>query len=136
MIPDWVSVGNGKHREVVVGVFQKVLGGGRGIGPKQADSLVRSGAALLDVREQTEWDAGHARAARHVPLGNLEAELSALPRERRLVVVCRSGHRSAQATALLVRAGFKAVNLDGGMRAWAAAGLLVETESAQPGTVV
>jgi rhodanese-related sulfurtransferase len=53
-----------------------------------------------------------------------------------VVVACRSGNRSARATALLVRSGFEAVNLTGGMRAWAAAGLPVETTGAQPGTVV
>jgi len=59
-----------------------------------------------------------------------------LPRDRRVVVVCRSGNRSARATALLVRSGFEAVNLNGGMRAWAEAGLPVERAGAQPGTVV
>jgi len=112
------------------------LGGRQGTGPKEANSLVGAGAVLLDVREQTEWHAGHAPGARHVPLGNLEGMLGALPRDRRVVVVCRSGNRSARATALLVRSGFEAVNLNGGMRAWAAAGLPVETAGAQPGTVV
>ncbi len=119
-----------------MGWLQKKLGGGQGVGPKEADSLVRAGAVLLDVREQTEWYAGHAPGARHVPLGNLEGKLGALPRDRRVVVVCRSGNRSARATALLVRSGFEAVNLNGGMRAWAAAGFPVETAGAQPGMVV
>ncbi len=46
------------------------------------------------------------------------------------------GQPLARATALLVRSGFEAVNLDGGMRAWASAGLAVETKNAQPGAVV
>jgi len=112
------------------------VSGAQGVGPKEADSLVRSGAMLLDVREQTEWHAGHAPGARHVPLGDLEGKLGALPRDRSLVVVCRSGHRSARASALLVRSGFEAVNLNGGMRAWAEAGLPVESVGAEPGTVV
>jgi rhodanese-related sulfurtransferase len=124
------------HREVAVGWLQKMLGGDQGIGPKEADGLVRSGAVLLDVREPTEWQAGHAPGPRHVPLGDLEDKLAALPRDRRVVVVCRSGNRSARATALLLRSGFEAVNLSGGMRAWAAAGLPVETKNARPGTVV
>jgi len=123
-------------REVVVAWWQRKVSGAQGVGPKEADSLVRSGAMLLDVREQTEWHAGHAPGARHVPLGNLEGDLGALPRDRSVVVVCRSGHRSARATALLVRSGFEAVNLNGGMRAWAEAGLPVERAGAQPGTVV
>ena len=119
-----------------MGWWQRKSSGGQGVGPKEADSLVRSGAMLLDVREQAEWHAGHAPGARHVPLGNLEGKLGVLPRDRSAVVVCRSGHRSARATALLVRSGFEAVNLNGGMRAWAAAGLPVVSAGAQPGTVV
>jgi rhodanese-related sulfurtransferase len=119
-----------------VGWLQKMLGGGRGVGPEQADGLVRSGAVLLDVREHSEWQAGHAPGARQVPLAELEGKLGALPLDRRVVVACRSGNRSARATALLVRSGFEAVNLNGGMQAWAAAGLPVETARAKPGTVV
>ena len=119
-----------------MGWLQNLLGGGRGVGPEQADGLVRSGAVLLDVREQSEWHAGHAPGACHVPLGELEGKLGALPLDRRVVVACRSGNRSARATALLIRSGFEAVNLNGGMQAWAAAGLPVETARAKPGTVV
>jgi rhodanese-related sulfurtransferase len=119
-----------------VGWLHKKFGGGQGVGPEEADSLVRSGAVLLDVREQTEWHAGHAPAAQHVPLGDLASKLGALPKDRRVVVVCRSGNRSARATALLIRSGFTAVNLEGGMQAWAAAGLPVETKAAHPGTVL
>jgi rhodanese-related sulfurtransferase len=53
-----------------------------------------------------------------------------------MVVVCQSGNRSARATALLTRFGFEAVSLNGGMRAWAAAGLAVETGNPPPTTVV
>lgn len=119
-----------------MGWLHRMPGGAEGIGPVEAESLIRSGALLLDVREQSEWQAGHAPGARHVPLGDLDEELGALPRDRRVVVVCRSGNRSARATALLVRSGFEAVNLSGGMQAWAAAGLPVETKNAWPGTMV
>ena len=119
-----------------MGWLQNLLGGGRGVSPEQADGLVRSGAVLLDVREQSEWHAGHTPGARHVPLGELEGKIGALPLDRRVVVACRSGNRSAQATALLVRSGFEAVNLNGGMRAWAAAGFPVERAGTQPGMVV
>ena len=119
-----------------VGWLQKKLSRGQGVGPKDANNLVRSGAMLLDVREQTEWHAGHSPGARHVPLGNLEGKLGALPRDRNVVVVYRSGNRSARATSLLVRSGFEAVNLNGGMQAWAATGFPVETVGSQPGRVV
>ncbi len=92
------------------------------VGPVEARALVRIGALLLDVREVDEWQAGHAAKAQHLPLGDLPASLDALPRGRTIVVVCRSGNRSAQATALLRSAGFDALNLAGGMGAWAEAG--------------
>ncbi|MEZ5208358.1 MAG: rhodanese-like domain-containing protein [Acidimicrobiales bacterium] len=79
-------------------------------------------ALLVDVRERSEWDAGHAPKAKHHPLGGLRASMGDLPVERTLVVVCRSGNRSARATKLLSKAGYDAVNLSGGMMAWQAAG--------------
>lgn len=88
---------------------------------------------LLDVREDDEWQAGHAPQAVHVPLGTLAADQ--IPTTRPVVVVCRSGNRSAQATAALVAAGHEAYNLNGGMRAWAAAGRLVHKPDGGPGQV-
>ena len=111
-------------------------GAGKAVGAREADSLVRAGGLLLDVREPEEWRAGRAPGAWHVPLGDLEQNLGSVPRDRRIVVTCRSGGRSARATALLTRNGFQAVNLTGGMRAWASAGLPVETDGARAGTVV
>ncbi len=119
-----------------MGWLQKLIGGPTGIGPEEASDLTRGGAVLLDVREVDEWNAGHAPGARHVPLGEVADRLNSLPRDRRLVVLCRSGHRSSTATALLVRSGFDAVNLDGGMRAWAGAGLPLEAAAGGKGTVV
>jgi rhodanese-related sulfurtransferase len=119
-----------------VGRWQKVRGGVAGVGPEEARALVRDGAALLDVRESSEWQAGHAPGARHVPLGQLGGQFDDLPSDRRIVVVCRSGNRSATATARLTQSGFDAVNLDGGMRAWVASGLPVEAAEGGPGVVV
>lgn len=78
---------------------------------------------LLDVREAPEWVAGHIEEALHVPMHQLQAELDQLDRDRTIVCVCRSGHRSAAVADALRRAGYDAVNLLGGMHAWAAAGL-------------
>jgi rhodanese-related sulfurtransferase len=121
-----------------VGWLQRARGGGDhgDIGPKEAEDLGRGGAVLLDVREPAEWQVGHVPGAVHVPLGQLEGRFGALPRDQRIVVICRSGNRSGTATAVLVRSGFDAVNLRGGMQAWASAGLPVETGDARPGTVV
>lgn len=89
-------------------------------------------AALLDVRENDEWAAGHAPAAVHVPMGQVAQRLDELATvfpERPVHVVCRSGGRSARVTAYLTQAGWDAVNVDGGMRAWAAAGRPMVAES-------
>jgi rhodanese-related sulfurtransferase len=98
---------------------------------------------LLDVREQDEWDAGHAPEAVHVPLHELPVRWpTALAGRggRRVAVVCRVGGRSAHATAYLLAQGVDAVNVDGGMYAWQAAGLPVvagTSSSAQrPGRVL
>jgi rhodanese-related sulfurtransferase len=92
-------------------------------------AAVPDGAYLLDVREPGEWVAGHAPDATHVPLGELVARVDEVPADQDVVVVCRSGGRSAQATAYLNGIGRRAVNLDGGMQAWAAAGRPMVSET-------
>lgn len=88
-------------------------------------------AVLLDVREPDEWTAGHAPGAVHIPLGELAARLDELPAGQ-VNVVCRSGGRSARAVQALVQAGHPAVNVTGGMGAWALAGKPMESESGRP----
>jgi adenylyltransferase/sulfurtransferase len=76
---------------------------------------------LLDVREPAEWEAARIEGARLVPLGQLEGRLGELAdwRQRRVVVHCRSGARSAKAVKLLHQHGFAdAWNLAGGIQAW------------------
>jgi rhodanese-related sulfurtransferase len=77
---------------------------------------------VLDVREPEEWHAGHIDEALHVPIRQLPARIGEVPADRQVLVVCRVGARSASATAFLVSLGRNAVNLSGGMNAWAAAG--------------
>ena len=88
------------------------------VGPSCAQELVRQGAVVLDVREPREWLAGHVQGARHLPLGRVARGTGDLPRDRTLIVVCRSGRRSARAAAQLAAEGFLAVNLLGGLQAW------------------
>lgn len=96
--------------------------------PSQAAPLVRSGRALLvDVREREEWLEARIPGALHVPLGELAARLRELPRDRKLVLQCRSGNRSRAAAELLLQSGFSDVaNLEGGIVGWARDGLPVE----------
>lgn len=98
----------------------------RSVDPAGARDLVAAGARLLDVRDDHEWSAGRAPGALHVALADLPDRVDSLDRERAIVCVCRSGGRSARATEYLVEQGFAAVNLDGGMHAWALAGLDME----------
>lgn len=89
----------------------------------EARELVDEGAILLDVREPFEFHSEHAPDARLVPLSALPSAVADLEQDRKVVVVCRSGNRSASATRFLKRQGIDAVNLTGGMIAWVNAGL-------------
>lgn len=74
---------------------------------------------LIDVREPHEWEAGHIAGAMLVPLGTLDSALTTLVASREIVVMCRSGGRSASAAQRLRAAGFSRVaNLAGGMLRW------------------
>jgi rhodanese-related sulfurtransferase len=86
---------------------------------------------LLDVREQDEWDAGHAPQAVHIPMGELAGRLGELPADQDVLVICRSGGRSARVTQYLNANGWDARNVDGGMKSWHAEGRPVA--AAQPG---
>lgn len=101
----------------------------------EAVELIGGDAILLDVREQHEWDAGHAPQARHLPMSQLSERAEELPRHVQLVCVCHLGGRSAAVSAALNRAGWQAVNLTGGMRAWQASGLPVVDGAGRPGIV-
>jgi rhodanese-related sulfurtransferase len=99
------------------------------ITPQQASQFQKDGAYMLDVREQEEWNAGHINGAVLVPLGSLSSRLNVIPKDKEIVVVCRSGNRSAQGRDILLKAGFtKVTSMGGGMNQWAAAGLPVITE--------
>ena len=87
-----------------------------------AAAATRSTVVLLDVREDDEWVAGHAPEAVHIALHDLPSRVGELDPGRRVVCVCRSGNRSARATAWLRTRGIDAVNMSGGMQAWADAG--------------
>lgn len=88
--------------------------------------LDRRAALLIDVREPDEWQEGHVAGARHIPLGDLPARLAEVPRDRDVLLFCRSGNRSGRATALLRERGYeRALNVAGGIAAWQRAGLPV-----------
>lgn len=73
---------------------------------------------LIDVRETWEWDVSRIEGSRHIPLAMLTQEAGSLPRNREIVVYCRSGSRSARATAALRGRGLEAKSLSGGLAEW------------------
>ncbi len=97
--------------------------------PAQARDEVARGALLVDVREKEEWDAGHMPGAVHIPLGEIPDRLGELPRDRSIILTCRSGNRSGKVKDYLMdEHGYQNVhNLLGGILAWKAQGLPVET---------
>ncbi|PZQ88187.1 MAG: sulfurtransferase [Leifsonia xyli] len=83
-------------------------------------------ATIIDVRQPDEYEAARVAGATLIPLGELTGRLDELPADRTLYIMCHSGGRSAQATAFLEAQGIDAVNVAGGITAWAGAGLPVE----------
>jgi rhodanese-related sulfurtransferase len=80
-------------------------------------------AFFLDVRNQSEWDQFHLAKSTLIPLDQLQNRLSELPKDRDIVVICRSGHRSQSGVAILQQAGFtRVVCMSGGLQAWVDAG--------------
>jgi rhodanese-related sulfurtransferase len=93
---------------------------------------VPENAALLDVREDDEWAAGHAPQAVHVPMAQVPARLDDLPSGDLLYVICRSGGRSARVAAFLNANGWDAVNVEAGMLGWQAAGRPLVCDHGEP----
>ncbi len=82
-----------------------------------------AGAFILDVRQPEEWNEFHVPGAILIPLGELASRVNELPRDREVLVICRTGHRSAQGRDILLSAGFTQVtSIAGGITQWKAAG--------------
>lgn len=93
----------------------------------EAHAMYQDGAFVLDVREPSEWDEFHAPGTTLIPLGELASRVDELPRDRPIVVVCRSGNRSQEGRDILLAAGFTQVtSMDGGLNAWRTAGYPIE----------
>lgn len=97
------------------------------ISVSDAYAKYESGVFVLDVRTQEEWDEFHAPNTTLIPLDQLPARLNELPRDKEIVVVCRSGNRSQQGRDILLNAGFEQVSsMTGGLNEWRASGYPVE----------
>lgn len=88
------------------------------VSTQEVASRLDSNPFILDVREVAEYQDGHIPGSHLIPLGTLGARLQDLPRDQEIIVVCRSGNRSGMASRQLIGAGFKAVNMTGGMMSW------------------
>lgn len=73
---------------------------------------------VIDVRQPEEYRRGHISGAKLIPLDKLNRRMKELPQNREIIAVCASGNRSGSATRMLVKAGFNASNLKGGMLSW------------------
>jgi len=73
---------------------------------------------LLDVREKQELREGYISGAKLIPLRQLGNRIKELPKDREIICVCRSGNRSRSAAKQLIKAGYSASNMKGGMLAW------------------
>ena len=74
---------------------------------------------VLDVREDWERDIVRLPDTRDIPMGQISTRVTELPRDREIVVLCRSGGRSLQVARYLGQQGYRVANLSGGILAWA-----------------
>ncbi|MFF4603812.1 rhodanese-like domain-containing protein [Streptomyces sp. NPDC001339] len=95
---------------------------------------------LLDVREDDEWEAGHAEGALHIPMSEFVGRYGELtekaPEGGKVYVLCRVGGRSAQVVQYLLQRGIDAVNVAGGMQAWEATGRPVSDGKGGTGAII
>jgi rhodanese-related sulfurtransferase len=93
----------------------------------EAYNLYQNGAFVLDVRTQEEWNEFHAPNTTLIPLDQLASRINEVPRDRQVVVVCRSGNRSQEGRDILLNAGFEQVtSMTGGLSDWRASGFPIE----------
>lgn len=83
-----------------------------GLGPKvNHHELIANGAVLIDVRTPSEFSAGHAKGSKNIPLDTIGHKVKKIEQLKKpIVLCCRSGMRSGQATAMLKRHGIEAYN--------------------------
>jgi rhodanese-related sulfurtransferase len=101
------------------------------IDPQTAQQRLKDGAVLVDVREQDEFDAVRIAGAKLIPLSEFETRYQEMPKDKEIVLMCAGGVRSARAAQFAEGFGYHVTNLEGGINAWAAAGLPVEAEGSQ-----
>lgn len=103
------------------------LRGYSSVSPTESTQMInRDDALIIDVRESNEYSTGHIINSVHIPLSSLKSRIHELEKHKtqKVILACRSGHRSSQACATLKKEGFEQVfNLRGGVMAWESANL-------------
>ena len=106
--------------------ISRILGGGVAeVSPAEAYRRLQNDPAplIVDVRQPVETRAGSVPGAVLIPLTEFGRRLEELPRDRPILTICRSGHRSPIAARQLQRAGYDVTDVEGGTMAWERAGL-------------
>jgi rhodanese-related sulfurtransferase len=122
---------------LIVYLIATSAGGGTGNGlarevnTDEAYKMYQSGTLVVDVRTQEEWDEYHAPNTTLIPLDQLPNRLSELPKDKEILVVCRSGNRSQEGRDILISAGYNATSMTGGLKEWYAKGYPIEGAPAQ-----
>jgi rhodanese-related sulfurtransferase len=109
-------------------LFPALMPRGRQATPLQATQMINRGksTAVIDVRSADEFAAGHLRDAKNMPLADLATRIGELDKNKvkTVILVCQSGARADKAARQLKSAGFEDIyTLEGGVKAWSAAGL-------------
>lgn len=97
----------------------------------ELETAIAENVFVLDVREDWEFEAGHAPTAHHIPLGSVPERLSELPKDQRIWIICKSGGRSMRAAEFLEPQGFDVVSVAGGTDGWVEAGKEVSFEASR-----
>lgn len=101
------------------------------VSPPEATELIDAGAELIDVRRPYEFEGGRIAGARNIEMNELARQADELPRDRPVLLYCRSGNRSGMAAEALRQAGFDAHHIAGGLEAWQADGRPLEPEGGE-----
>lgn len=91
----------------------------------------QSDVFFVDVRRQDEWDLYHAPNTHLITLDQLPDRLNEVPKDKKIVVICHSGNRSKEGRDILLKAGYNATSVTGGLLAWYAGGYPFEGEQPQ-----
>lgn len=114
------------RKDITLNLLKSIFGSSENSATSAAEakSRIDNGDPLfiLDVRQPDEFRAGHIAGAKLIPLNELGRRIKELPTDKEILCVCASGSRSGAATRQLVSAGYKAINLRGGMTGWRFAG--------------